>query len=275
MAQLEGTQWELWRKRRRIQQRFGIVSACLFIFAVLALFDGVQMLVRSSNDEISLLAGETDGVSGPCPFQNPVASDLIATFSSKDAPLRFELEGFFAGYLIGSGMWRGRVLCEPHAPTGTYTLEIRFRAMPNAGQRFTLLVYANEADMRAASASFLIVLIGINPFQCAGIVGFFALCIGIIVYRLGTANMALLHTLGASEIFRTSPRGHNPMYAWCSQVSLPGSNIGHEMKVFSPQGREITRARVAKREKNVLCLTADPHPGLCSGCLVKKAESEE
>ena len=81
MSELDHPFWLDWRKRRRLQVRIGQISALFFLFAALALLDGLQMLVRTDTNEITLLAGEKEGLSGPCPFQNPVESDFAVHFS--------------------------------------------------------------------------------------------------------------------------------------------------------------------------------------------------
>ncbi|MBR4741939.1 MAG: hypothetical protein IK079_03480, partial [Desulfovibrio sp.] len=142
--------WAGWQKRRAKILGLGKLSAILFLFSFLALLDGVQMLLRSSANELTLLAGGSTGISGPCPFQNPVKSDLVLRFDPANAPLQFQLEGFFAGYLMGNGMWRGE-LCALEGAEGKYRLRVAFKGMEESGQEFFVHIYANADSFAAAS----------------------------------------------------------------------------------------------------------------------------
>ena len=178
------------------------------------------------------------------------------------------LEGFFAGYLIGNGMWRGEVLADTNAQTGIYTLDVSFRGMDGAAQRFSLHVFGTEEERSLASPSCSRRFLRISPFILSACMGGVGLFLGICTYLLGRKHLALLQELGFSEIFRTSPPHTDPMQVWCSALGadVQGKN---RLEIYSAQGEFLTEAAIVTCEKNVFCLTTKAHPLVTSGCLVK------
>ena len=245
--------WTLWRKRRQTQLLIGRISAVFFLVAVLALLDGLQMLVRTSVDEISLLAGATEGLSGPCPFQNPVESDLEVRFTPKEAPLHFALEGFFAGYLLGNGMWRGQLTASEQAESGDCQVVIAFRGLPEA-QRFTVHVFADYDDYRKASPSFSTRFLGFAPFLLSAVLAGTAFAFGLVTFVLGRMNLTLLRSVGWAEIFRTKAESDGTLTLWSSAVGGEGLVCGDRLSVISPEGEPLGTARVRDKVKNVLTL---------------------
>lgn len=101
---------------------------------------------------MDLLPGEAISLSGPSALKNPLDSDVLIRFKPENAPLHFNLEGFFTGYWFGNGMWRGGVQAEPQAEPGSYELRVSFKgAAGQAEQPFVLVVWADEAAGRAGS----------------------------------------------------------------------------------------------------------------------------
>lgn len=139
--------WQSLRRYRRIQRFWGGCAALLLAVALLGLLDGVQALMRLGADHLEILPGGSETLSGPCPFKNPLNSDIQARFTPENAPLHFSLEGFFAGYWFGNGMWRGEVRAEPEAGPGRYELRIAFKgAAAQSAQKYVLLLRADEAS---------------------------------------------------------------------------------------------------------------------------------
>ena len=261
--------WQIWHKRRAWQILIGKISAIFFLCAVIMLADGLQTLVRTSSTTIVLEAGQTEGVSGPCPFQNPVQSDLTATFEPKEANLEFKLEGFFAGYLVGNGMWRGQVKALDLAKTGQYKLRVAFRGAPQARQSFDLQVYATFDDLRAASYSYALCYLGLKPFWLAAILGGLAMILALGTYFLGRRNLQLILDLGFAEIFRTTPPNVDPMNVWCSAQGTGRLKVSQKLAIFTTTGEQLALASYKSKVKNVLCLSLPYNPKVTSGCLVK------
>ncbi|MBQ7738590.1 MAG: hypothetical protein IJT59_02910 [Desulfovibrionaceae bacterium] len=266
---MENHAWQSWQTRRSRQLLIGKISAVFFLCAILMLLDGLQALVRSSSNTIVLEAGQAEGVSGPCPFQNPVQSDLTFKFEPDNGQLSFKLEGFFAGYLVGNGMWRGYVLAESSAQTGRYKLRVGFRGAPQARQTFDLEVYATFDDLRAASYSKALYFLGLQPFWLAAILGGVAMVLGIFTYLLGRRNLNLLLNLGFAEIFRTTQVGVDPMYVWCSAQGAERLKVQQKLPIYSTEGELLGQGSFKSKAKNVLCLSLPYNEKITSGCLVR------
>lgn len=242
--------WQKARQTRSYQRALGRISGIFLAIALVALFDGLIAQMRVGNNELELLPGESITVSGPAALKNPLASDVRSIFTPKDAPLGFELEGFFTGYWFGSGMWRGKIIAREDAAPGKYELRISFKGASAANaQKYLLTVYGDAHAMRKASLSLLRRFFAINPFwlaACAGIIG--VLC-GAFTYFFGRRFVASLQTLGLSEIY-----AHNGAEIWCL---APQSLIPHHSNsriVLNENGELYCEARVLNWQKGKLHL---------------------
>ncbi|MCR4666406.1 MAG: hypothetical protein K5657_03830 [Desulfovibrio sp.] len=267
MKQQTDSAWSLWQNRRRRQSLVGKISAFFFLCAALALLDGLQTLVRTDASEIWLIAGNSEGVSGACPFQNPVQSDIEATFMPKDAPVSFELEGFFSGYLIGNGMWRGTVSASSNATTQDCSLTVSFRGMTE-GQRFRLRLFASPEDREHASPSFILRFFGLEPFIAAAFLAGTAFLFGFVSFLLGRANLSLLQDLGHAEVFRTASVEPEEVRLWCSANGRTDLRPGQILSVLNGSGESLCEGVVKHVEKNVLCLSVPVGIPVHPGCLV-------
>jgi hypothetical protein len=116
--------WQNCLQTRARQRYWGALCALLLGFALLGILDGLQGLARSGADVIELLPGGSVSISGPLTIKNPVNSDLKAQFAPENPALFYDLEGFFAGYWFGNGMWRGSVRADAVAEPGSYGLKV-------------------------------------------------------------------------------------------------------------------------------------------------------
>ncbi|MBQ7456941.1 MAG: hypothetical protein IJS54_05000 [Desulfovibrio sp.] len=264
-------EWKRWKRRGQWIARLGIISAFFFALAVCALLDGVQSLVRTETNEIRMLAGGREGLAGPCPFQSPVPSDLTVSIP-KDAPLTFRLEGFFAGYLIGNGMWRGELVCADKATTATYTVVASFRGMLE-GQRFLVRVFADQAAYNEASPSWTLSLLGIYPFVLAAVLGGLALAFAAVTGYFAQKNTATLMSLGAAEIFRTQ-RLEEGVFVWCSALGEKLSP-GSKRLILTSEGTPIGEATFVAMTKGTVCQFVTKTLSVRHGCLVLIAKPLE
>lgn len=198
----------LWAKAKidRKRQKFlGYISGIFFAVALVALFDGLLAQMRTGNNELSLLPGEAITISGPAAIKNPVSGDVIIRFMPEDAPLVFNLEGFFTGYWFGSGMWRGKVEAFIDAPPGKYEMRVSFRgASAQNAQNYIFSVYENASAMRMASHSFIHRLFVVNPFILAAHAAGVALFFAIGTYYFGRKYDAALKILGLAQIWTSN-----------------------------------------------------------------------
>lgn len=259
--------WRVWRSVRAWHLWAGRCAALLLLAACLALADGVQSLMRGGADRVELLPGDEESVSGPCPFKNPVAGDVLVTFSPDGAPLSFALEEFFAGYWLGSGMWRGRVLADAAAPTGRWVMRVRFKsAVGMQDKSYTIFVFHDQAGRLAASPSFLHRFCGLPPFLAAGGCGALGFVFGLATYLLGRRAFRLLTEMGLSEIFRVSDGV--PRRAWCLLTTGDRPQSGQSLPVLATDGRDLGLARAARVEGASLELNLPEGLAASCGCIV-------
>lgn len=266
--------WAGWKKIQAIQRLLGIVAASLFCVAFLALFDGLQEVMRTGNDQIDILAGEVAAVSGPCPYKNPVASDLKVEFGQKDTPLSFELEGFFAGYVFGGGMWRGHVTADANAQQGAYKMAARFKGTAAASaHKFTIVVWQDAAARQAGAYSLLHRWTGLPTLRVAAAAGIAGIIMIFVTYLLGRRGMACLTRLGLSEVFRVATDS-TPPRLYCLGHGMP-PRAGTICQILDRNGKQLARARVATFKKEVLEMHILTPLGLPVGSLVCLKEPEQ
>ena len=262
--------WQIYRSLRQKQKIFGRLCLLLLLVALLTMIDGLQGLMRSGAQSFELLPGERLALSGPAGIKNPVASDLLATFTPDDGQCLFQFEDFFAGYWFGSGMWRGAVVAADDARAGEYKLSIRFRGTAaSTTQNYTLRIYSDAQELRAASPSLAIRLTGQNPFilaACSAILGILA---GIVIYRLGRAQMRELAYMGLGEVVRVAADEERRI--WCLLYGARPPATGAVCPVLDANGDCLAHARVDRANKGTLELCALPALGavpIKTGCLV-------
>jgi len=278
--------WQACRQIRYRQRYWGVLCAVLLGFVMLGMLDGLQGLVRSGADVIEVLPGGSVPISGPLTIKNPVNSDLNAQFSPANPSLSYDLEGFFAGYWFGNGMWRAHVRADGAVEPGSYSLRVAFRGAPaSTMQNYKITVYADDAAMREASTSYLRRITGYNPFVLAAGCGGLALLVGVMVYRLGCRYIRQLTSLGCGEIVRVQPEKTNtpqarPGHIWCLLYGLRAPAAGALCAVYDAQGVHLGHARAVAANKGTLELNFDSfsspaadagvtHDAVRPGCLVQ------
>lgn len=251
---LDANTWEACQEIRQRQHRLGLVCAVLLAVALLGLVDGLQGLMRSGANTLELLPGKTAALSGPLTIKNPVMRDIEVSFTPADAPLNFNLEGFFAGYWFGNGMWRGTVSAEHQAEPGEYRMRVAFRgAAASTFQNYTVQVHADDDDMRAHSTSFVLRLAGVNPFAlAAGFVGL-ALLVGVGVYRQGSRLIRMLVRMGCGEVVRVQEE-KDGVRLWCFLYGSRPPYEGTVCAVINTEGGVLAHARAGTAAKGSLQL---------------------
>ena len=261
--------WLAWRRLRSFQNCFGRLSAVCLLLAGLALLDGLQGIMRTGTEQIALIPGESEAVSGSCPFKNPVVSDVRVTFSPAKAPLRFAFEAFFEGYWVGNGMWRGQVVADAGTPPGTWRMRVSFRgaSLPPGVGEYVVRVFSDAAERQAASPSFLRRYFGVNAFWPFAVAVGVGIALGLTTYLLGRRIFRLLARMSLCEIFRTSPAGARPFMVWCVAQNGSWLRPGDRFPVHSPDGERIGRAVIRGMEKMTVQLEVE-EGAAAVGCLV-------
>ncbi|WP_298033383.1 hypothetical protein [uncultured Desulfovibrio sp.] len=257
------------RQTRQRQRLVGRVSALLLAVALLGLIDGLLVGMRAGSDHVEILSGQAVFLSGPSALKNPLNSDVQVHFTPENAPLHFNLEGFFTGYWFGNGMWRGEVRAEPQAESGSYELRLSFKgATAQAAQKFVLVVWADEKAQRAGSPSWIRRIAGWNPFMLAAWCAGFGVACSARTYLLGRRYFRLLTELGCGEVFRVSAEGGAPCHIWCLASGFGTPRPGGVLQVLDAAGQPLGEARAEKTHKGVLELVMLDDVSVLPGCLV-------
>lgn len=262
-------QWEQCQQTTRHQHWWGMLCALFLALALACVLDGLQALRRSEANLLELLPGESAAISGPIAVRNPTSRDIQTHFSPEEAPLSFSFDGFFTGYIFGSGMWRGKVLADVDALPGRYILHVRFRGTPGSVvQRYPVRLYADADDMRAASFSCIRRFVGQNPFVLAA--GFCAvgLSTGLLVFLLGQRHIRQLRALGCGEVVMVRQEGGN-VCLWCLLYGQRALAPGAQCAVLNSRGEVAGRAYITAVRKGTLEMQmADTAHDVAKGCLV-------
>ncbi|MFT4300686.1 MAG: hypothetical protein QM579_02945 [Desulfovibrio sp.] len=256
---LDDDTWDACQDIRQRQRKLGMVCAVLLAVALLCLVDGLQGLMRSGATVLELLPEKSAALSGPLTIKNPVTKDIEVSFTPSNAPLSFTLEGFFAGYWFGNGMWRGIVAAQSEAEPGEYHMRVAFRgAAASTFQNYTVIVRADAVDMRTHSTSFAHRLTGFNPFALAvGFVGL-ALLVGVGVYRQGSMIIRTLVRLGCGEIVRVQQE-KDGLRLWCLLYGSRPPYEGTVCAVMTTEGSVLAHARAGTAAKGSLQLFIPDH----------------
>ena len=228
MSDSSNSFWQALPALKERQRRTGLLAALVLGLAVLVLVDGLQALMRAGSYHLDIVAGQGTMLSGPIGIDKPRDSDLLVSVTPEGAPLSFRLDGFFASYWFGNGMWRGEIVAEQGATPGTYALSVRVRGTPaSATQRYEVTVWSDAASLRHGAYSLTVSLLGFNPFWLSGILACIGVVPGLLSFLSGRRIVRLLWYAGFSEVFRTDSKKEGPAEgALCEVVDAGGQLLG-------------------------------------------------
>ncbi|WP_300718450.1 hypothetical protein [uncultured Desulfovibrio sp.] len=266
--------WQALPALKERQRRTGLLAALVLGLAVLVLVDGLQALMRAGSYHLDIVAGEGTMLSGPIGIDKPRAGDLLVSVSPEGAPVSFRLDGFFASYWFGNGMWRGEVAAEPGATPGTYSVSLRVRGTPaSATQRYEVTVWSDATSLRQGAHSLTVSLLGFNPFWLSGILACIGIVPGLLSFVAGRRIVRLLWYAGYSEVFRMAPQKDGSLLLWCPGSKKEGPAEGSLCAVVDADGQELGQARLEKKAATCmeLRLAADgpARGGLPGACYVR------
>lgn len=248
MSDTSPSLWQRLPSLKERQRRTGLLAALVLGLAVFVLVDGLQALMRSGSYHLDIVAGQGTMLSGPIGIDKPRDSDLLVFVSPEGAPVCFRLDGFFASYWFGNGMWRGEIVAEPGATPGTYGLSVRVRGTPaSATQRYEVTVWSDAASLRQGAYSLTVSLLGFNPFWLSGILACIGVVPGLFSFLAGRRIVRLLWYAGFSEVFRIAPRPDGGLTLWCSGSKKEGPAEGTLCEVVDAEGRSLGKARLEKK----------------------------
>lgn len=197
---------------------WGKISATLFLFAALAVLDGLQSLARHDFNSFDLIPGETTFISGMLPEGVTSHEDLVIRLEGADGVGAGGVDGLtvrpvasFKGFWLGGQMWRAEVTVPDFVVPGKAFLTVvdlirpsRKVSKDNGGEsqntpdpimgeevqedlplvQNPMLVYAvtiwpNALARQKAEKSMVRRLAGFSPFWLAGFSAVFAILAGI------------------------------------------------------------------------------------------------
>ncbi len=188
----------------RTQRLTGRVAMVLLALALLALFDGLRGGILGSSGQIDLIPGEKYLLSGPLPPKTERIEAFVIEGGAPDGSLRLVPEGIFTGFMFGGGMWRGHIAVDAHARPGISEIRVRdrFGEKQNPALVFKVRVYASAEERQAASPSFVMRRLGIEPHIVAACLGLLGVLVGCGNYLLGRKWHSVLVQHGCGEVFR-------------------------------------------------------------------------
>lgn len=217
MSDSSNSFWQALPALKERQRRTGLLAALVLGLAVLVLVDGLQALMRAGSYHLDIVAGQGTMLSGPIGIDKPRDSDLLVSVTPEGAPLSFRLDGFFASYWFGNGMWRGVVSTPPDAAPGHYNLTVGFRG-GGGSQSYDVVIWPDAAAQQAGALSFVRSRTGLSPLYLAPALALAGVAAGLLTWLSGRAAAALLRRHGLSEIFRiqTVKNAQGTFYRlWC------------------------------------------------------------
>ncbi len=188
----------------RMQRLMGRVAMVLLTLALLCLFDGLRDGVFGYSGQIRLIPGERYTLSGPLPPRTDRIEDFVIEGGAADGSLLLVPEGIFTGYMFGGGMWRGHLNASARAVPGSHEIRVRdrFGEKQNPALVFTVRVFADAEERRAASPSLVMRRMAVEPRILAAALGLAGILAGCTSYLLGRKWHALLVERGCGEVFR-------------------------------------------------------------------------
>ena len=242
MSDSSNSFWQALPALKERQRRTGLLAALVLGLAVLVLVDGLQALMRAGSYHLDIVAGQGTMLSGPIGIDKPRDSDLLVSVTPEGAPLSFRLDGFFASYWFGNGMWRGEIVAEQGATPGTYALSVRVRGTPaSATQRYEVTVWSDAASQRQGAYSLTVSLLGFNPFWLSGILACIGIVPGLLSFLSGRRivrllDLALEHRrvdISLRSFMRNTVRVIFTLLLVLIVVSTLGVNVTSLIAVFS------------------------------------------
>jgi hypothetical protein len=178
----------------RMQRLMGRVAMVLLTLALLCLFDGLRDGVFGYSGQIRLIPGERYTLSGPLPPRTDRIEDFVIEGGAADGSLLLVPEGIFTGYMFGGGMWRGHLNASARAVPGSHEIRVRdrFGEKQNPALVFTVRVFADAEERRAASPSLVMRRMAVEPRILAAALGLAGILAGCTSYLLGRKWHALL-----------------------------------------------------------------------------------
>ena len=290
-------------KNLTYSRKLGKISAFFFLFAALALVDGLQALMRQDINAVALVPGETVLMSGMMPQKVASHADLLVEMDGLSG-LTFRPVESFKGFWMGGDMWRAQLTANATASLGKGILTVvdmvpmkkigqasvrdenraRQTAPDNStssyimGQNpalvYSVSVWASNAEREAAEHALLRRFTGQPPFAVAALAFAFALLFGIGNFICFAKAEARLARQGVYVIhgIKKQAEGLIASFAHAGQSSF---TPGDAMLLYDKNWREQGQGSIVKKDHIKGFIRCSPDRPPRYGWLVALVQMEE
>lgn len=187
----------------------GWCGAALFGVIIIVLIDGLTASFKQPPNTVILTSGVSTVLSGPLPPTVKDHTELLV--NSSPAGVKLAMEKTYKGFWLGGENWRAQLSIPPQTPAGDYGLTVRSPADPKIlpQNTFTIRVFANAKDLQAASPTFCMKYIGVQPFTLAASLTPAVLLVVACTFLFSKLLEQLMAREGKAEIYmlKRSPEG--------------------------------------------------------------------
>lgn len=243
----------------RLRRLLGYLGAGLSILFFAVLADTLAQNFSGEFNTFDIVAGESVALGGPMPEYAPDIGHLAVHGVCQGLELRFLAED--RSYWHGGRIWRGRLVADPWAQTGTCQLQVRAQA--DVAQLpalvFNIRTFASAQERQQAASSVVRRNLDMEPGALALAAGLATALTYAAVFGLSQRIGRLMAAMGRSEIFFTKE------VAGTTEITFgmgtgQGLAEGDQVWITDATGQPKARATVLRIQANAA--TARTAPGL-------------
>lgn len=231
-----------------LHRRSGQVALLLLLVCACSLVDGLAGKMQRGFNRTDALPGGEYPVSGPLPPQTDILEDMVIEGGDAYGQVRLVPYEIYSGYWLGGKMWRGAIKTGVSPATGEYIIRVHDRhgEKQNPTLIFSVMVWPDEATMKATAPERLIRWFGVDPFVLSVLTLPFALLAGLGNFMLGRAwNRALLAERSA-EIYKLLPAPDGGTDVTFGLGVQHGARLGMSCRIRRPDGTPVGEVRVTE-----------------------------
>ncbi|MEG6505639.1 hypothetical protein [Nitratidesulfovibrio sp. 1201_IL3209] len=245
----------------RLHRRSGRVALLLLLVCALSLVDGLVGRMQQGFNRTDALPGGEYPVSGPLPPQTETIEDMVIEGGTDDRQVRLVPYEIYSGYWLGGKMWRGAIKVGTSPASGEYVIRVhdKYGEKQNPTLIFAVVVWPDEATMKANSPERLTRWFGVSAFSLSALVLPFALLAGFGNFMLGRAWSRALLAERSAEIYKLlpAPDGGGKDVTFGLGVQH-GASPGMRCRISRPDGTPVGEARVVECTARD-CVARIPH----------------
>lgn len=241
----------------RLRRLLGYLGAGLSILFFAVLADTLAQNFSGEFNTFDIVAGESVALGGPMPEYAPDIGHLAVHGVCQGLELHFLAED--RSYWHGGRIWRGRLVADPWAQTGTCQLQVRAQA--DVAQLpalvFNIRTFASAQERQQAASSVVRRNLDMEPGALALAAGLAAALTYAAVFGLSQRIGRLMAAMGRSEIFFTKE------VAGTTEITFgmgtgQGLAEGDQVWITDATGQPKARATVLRIQANAATARTAP-----------------